>query len=202
MRRSFSSSIALISLIALAAVINALQTDASAPAQSALLDAYPPPLPSGTPAYFPIILKDWPPTLTPGGPAPTTTRTPSAFQFTLQPGSPVHLANFANNQGCNWFGVSGQVFDLKNKDISGLIVHIDGPNGLSIDALTGSAQKYGASGYEFTLGVTPVDTTNAYRIQLRDGSAQLLSDSIYFPTYGNCQSNPRNHVIINFLQNH
>jgi hypothetical protein len=146
------------------------------------------------------------PTRTPSptstGPTPTPTRTRSAFQFTLQPGSPAYLANFANNQGCNWFGVSGQAFDLKNKDISGLIVHIDGPSGLSIDALTGSAQKYGTSGYEITLGATPTDTTNAYKIQLRNGSGQPLSDSITFQTFGNCSTNPRNHTVINFVQNH
>ncbi len=141
-------------------------------------------------------------TPTPTGPTPTASRTRSAFQFTLQPGSPAYLANFANNQGCNWFGVSGQAFDLKNKDISGLIVHVDGPSGLSIDALTGSAQKYGTSGFEFTLGTTPADTTNAYKIQLRNGSGQPLSDSITFQTLGNCSANPRNHTIINFLQNH
>lgn len=141
-------------------------------------------------------------TPTPTGPTPTPSNTRSAFQFTLQRGSPASVPNIANSNGCNWFGVSGQVFDLENKGVIGLIVHVEG-GGLSIDSLTGSAPKYGVSGYEITLGSTPTDTTNTYRLQLRDGAGKALSDFVTFPTYGtNCATNPRNQTIINFVQNH
>jgi hypothetical protein len=154
------------------------------------------PAPSGTPHYFPIILKNYPDT---SGPTRTPTPTLSPFNFTLQPGSPAYVSNFANNQGCNWFGMSGQVFNLIGAGVPGLLVHVDGPNGLTLDSPTGGQPKYGVSGWEVSLGIAPVATTDAYFVQLRNGSGQPLSDTHMIPTYAECN---KNHIIINFVQNH
>lgn len=152
------------------------------------------PAPSGTPHYLPIVLKNYPDL---SGPTRTPTATPSPFNFTLQPGSPAYVSNFANNQGCGWFGMSGQVFDLVGAGVPGLFIHVDGPN-LSVDTLTGSQPKYGMSGWEVSLGTTPVATTNSYFIQLRNSSGQPLSDTYMIPTFAECN---KNHIIINFVQN-
>lgn len=156
------------------------------------------PPPEGTPAYFPIVFKDWPPTATPDPRTPTPTRTLSPFNYTKTVDSPAYLPNFANSNGCAWHGISGQVFDLERKGILGLIVRVSGPNNFLADAISGSNQRYGASGYEITLGIAPIDS-NEFRIQLRNGAGLALSDSIVVPTFAQCN---KNHIIFNFEQNH
>jgi hypothetical protein len=166
------------------------------------------PLPSGTPTET-VTRTPIPPTRTPTatttrtptptatGPTPTPSNTRSAFQFTLQSGSPAYIANIANANGCSWFGLSGQVYDLQNRGVIGLIVHVEG-GGISFDAVTGSAPRYGTSGWEAFLGNSPVASTNTYRIQLRNGAGQPLSENIVLTTFQDCN---RNQILINFVQN-
>lgn len=137
-------------------------------------------------------------TPTPTGPTPTPTRTRSAFNYTKTADSPAYLPNFANSNGCTWFGVSGQVFDLERKGVLGLVIRITGPSSFQADTITGSVAKYGASGWEIALGTTPVDSGD-YRIQLRNGAGQALSDNLVVTTSKECN---RNHIIFNFEQNH
>ncbi|MCS6909827.1 MAG: hypothetical protein NZM11_04560 [Anaerolineales bacterium] len=137
-------------------------------------------------------------TPTPTGPTPTFTNTKSQFRFTLQPGSPAAVPNIANSNGCNWFGVSGRVFDLQNREVVGLIVRVEG-GGLAVEALTGSQPKYGPSGWEVPLGNAPQATTNTYRVQLRESTGQPLSEVVVLQTFNDCN---RNHILINFVQNH
>jgi hypothetical protein len=168
------------------------------------------PPPSGTPTETPTETPIPPtetltptPTITrtptPTGPTPTASNTRSPFNYTLQSGSPAYVTNFANNNGCSWFGMSGQVFDLAGKGVPGLFVHVEGPNNQTFDSPTGGFPKYGVSGWEVSLGTTPVATTNSYRVQLRNGSGQPLSDTITIPTFASCT---QNHIIISFVQNH
>ena len=79
-----------------------------------------------------------------------------------------------------------------------MLVRVTGPNNFQADAITGSVRKYGASGWEITLGVAPVDSYD-YRIQLRNGAGQALSDLIVVPTSSRCN---QNHIIFSFEQNH
>jgi hypothetical protein len=138
------------------------------------------------------------PTPTATGPTPTPSNTRSAFQFTLQTGSPAYTANIDNANGCSWFGISGQVFDLQNRGVIGLIVRWEGPNNTSGEAITGSAPKYGQSGYLIPLGNGPVASTNTYKVQLRNGSGQPLSEVVVLATFQDCN---RNQILINFVQN-
>ncbi len=135
---------------------------------------------------------------TPTGPTATFTNTKSQFRFTLQPGSPAAVPNIANSNGCNWFGVSGRVFDLQNREVVGLSIWVEG-GGLAVGALTGSQPKYGPSGWEVTLGNAPQATTNTYRVQLRESTGQALSEVVVLQTFNDCN---RNHILINFVQNH
>lgn len=138
------------------------------------------------------------PTATATGPTPTPSNTRSAFQYTLQRGSPAYVANIANSNGCSWFGLSGQVFDLQNRGMVGLTVHVEG-GGISYDAITGSAPRYGNSGWEAFLGNAPVASTNTYKVQLRNGAGQPVSETIVITTFQDCN---RNQIILNFNQNH
>lgn len=158
------------------------------------------PGPSDTPTRTPTPT----PTLTltpspsPTGPTPTATRTRSAFQFTVQGSGPVAMSNFANTSGCSWTGIAGQAFDLEGRPIQGLVVHQDG-GGLNQDSITGSATAYGPGGYEFYLNNHPVQTTNVYRVQLRNNAGLALSDFVVVDTYADCS---RNLYLVNFVQNH
>jgi len=145
----------------------------------------------GTPGYLPLVFKDWP--------QPTATMTlPFGLLFVKTADTPAYLPNFANSNGCAWFGMSGQVFDLNRHGALGLIVRVTGPGNFQADTITGSAPKYGASGFEVTLGATPIDS-NDYRIQLRNGAGQALSENYVLVTSSQCN---RNHIIVNFEQNH
>lgn len=127
---------------------------------------------------------------------PTQTR--SAFAFNLLNDTATYLPNSINGSGCSWFGFAGQAFDLDGRPIIGLTVHLEG-DGVSLDALTGSQPAIGSGGYEIPLGNHPVETTDVYRIQLRNNAGTPLSDDIVVPTFGDCR---RNLVLVNFVQNH
>lgn len=150
--------------------------------------------PTRTPTFTPSRT----PTATATGPTPTPSNTKSAFQYTLQAGSPAYVTNIANSNGCSWFGLSGQVFDLQNRGVVGLIMHVEG-GGISYDAVTGSAPKYGTSGWEAFLANAPVASTNTYKVQLRNGAGQPASETIVLTTFQDCN---KNQIIINFIQNH
>jgi hypothetical protein len=188
MRRLFPATCALLAVLGLAGLAG---RDAGAIGPIGAQQA-------GTPAYYPIILRDWLATPTSGGPTPTPTITRSPFQFTLQAGSPAYIANIDNALGCKWFGISGQVFDLRMRGVIGLFVHVEA-GGPSFDALTGSAPRYGASGWVIQLGEAPIATTDTYRVQLRDGAGQPLSATLVIPTFADCY---KNQILVNFVQNH
>jgi hypothetical protein len=137
------------------------------------------------------------PTLTPAGPTATRTPTRSAFQYTLQPGSPAYLNN-TNTAGCNWMGIAGQVFNMSGQAVIGLLVHLEG-GGLNYDSLTGSKTFYGSGGYELYLNDHVVQTTNIYRVQLRNQGGAPLSDTYVINTFADCN---KNLILVNFLQNH
>jgi hypothetical protein len=140
------------------------------------------------------------PTSTPTGPTPTPSRTRSAFQFTMQNDQPSYIQNFANTAGCNWMGIAGQAFDLRSNPMQGLIVHIEG-GGLNYDVFTGDPRfsAYGPGGYELYIGNKAADTTDVYRVQLRNQTGQPFSDVFVIRTFADCR---RNLILVNFVQNH
>ena len=135
---------------------------------------------------------------TPNSLLPSATHTRSAFAFNLLNNTATYLPNSINGSGCSWFGIAGQAFGLDGRPIIGLTVHLEG-GGVSLDALTGSQPAIGPGGYEIPLGNHPVETTDVYRIQLRNNSGSPLSDNLVIETFGDCR---RNLVLVNFVQNH
>ncbi len=95
-------------------------------------------------------------------------------------------------------GIAGLVFDLNGKPVKDLIVHLEG-GGLSDESFTGSVPAYGDSGYEFTLGNHPVETTGVYRVQLISAQGAPLSDVVLVDTFADCS---KNLLLVNFVQNH
>ncbi len=141
--------------------------------------------PTNTP-YIPTL----PPTNTP---APTITIRPTGVPFTTTI-STYESITFQPGTDCSWFGVAGQALDSKNNPLIGLIVRVGGSlPGKSIypelTSLTGIAPVYGPSGFEFVLGVPPVDSKQSLWIQLYDQGGAALSDKVYLQTYNDCKKN-------------
>jgi hypothetical protein len=119
--------------------------------------------------------------------------------FTLQPGGPFYLPNFNHpEEGCNWLGVAGQVFDENGFEILNLTIlagnRLAGEDNLA--ATTGEATAYGLGGYEIKLNSQPVNTSNLFWVQVVDSAGQSLSQRIYFDTFEDCEQNL---ALVNFI---
>jgi len=166
--------------------------------------------PTATPTQTPILTRTPTPTPTPTltltlnpeptatGPTPVPSQTLSVMPYTLQGTTPVALPNVANDEGCNWMGIAGLVFDLDKKDVPGLIVRLTG-GGLDQDKFSGSSPEFGPSGYQFFLSDHPVETDDVYRVQLLNDDGEALSRVVFVDTFDDCS---RNLLLVNFVQNH
>jgi len=174
--------------------------------------ATPSPRGTNTPTLTPSLTSTWIPTRTPTptptftstptdtptpGPSPTSSPTRSAYPFTIGPGSPSYIQNWANNAGCNWLGVAGQVFDLSGNPVPSGAYMIWAHPPVDYQTFTGGAPNYGPSGWEIYLNNKPQVAT--YRIQLFSPTGTPVSEVIEFQTWASCNQNL---VIINFVQNH
>jgi len=132
---------------------------------------------------------------------PTETPFSGYYAFVLQNDiNAIESTLFKPNYGCNWIGVAGQVFDLQGRPVMGVRVWLRGTfNGERVDllSLTLESSPYGPSGFEFTLGDTPLNSTGQLSIQLLDQANIPISDRVYFDTYQDCQ---KNLILINFKQ--
>ena len=155
-----------------------------------------PPTPTETPV---------PPTPTPtvtDTPEPTLTPKPYyPYPFMLQsnPAS-MEASRFNPTHGCDWMGVAGRVVDLQNSPALGFTVELVGSlDGKYVDltSLTGTADSYGKSGYEFTLTDHPIASKDSLWLRLLDQAGLQLSEKVVFDTYTDCQNNL---VVINFRQ--
>lgn len=134
---------------------------------------------------------------------PTSTNPPSGYIYDIQVGSPYYITNlYYPEKGCQWMGVGGQVVDMSGAPVAGLIIRLGGQlPGLQLNppllSLTGVAPNYGRSGYEFTLGQSPVASRESLWLQLLDQAGIALSKQFTFDTFAECE---KNLIIINFKQ--
>jgi hypothetical protein len=132
---------------------------------------------------------------------PTETPFSGYYAFVLQNDiNAIESTLFKPNFGCNWIGVAGQVFDLQSRPVMGVRVWLRGTyNGKRVDllSLTLESSPYGPSGFEFTLGDAPLNSSGQLSIQLLDQANIPISDRVYFDTFEDCQ---KNLIIINFKQ--
>jgi hypothetical protein len=128
------------------------------------------------------------------------TLVPSTMYY-LQPGTPSSIQNFIKpEEGCNWTGVGGQVFDINGKPVTGLIVSISGVlSGQQIlqYAMTGTSMQLGPGGFDITLSNHPESTQNSLMIQLLDGAGIPLISPLAITTSDQCE---KNLIIINFRE--
>lgn len=132
---------------------------------------------------------------------PTVTPFSGYYAFVLQNEiNAIESTLFRPNYGCNWSGVAGQVYDLQGRPVMGVRVWLRGTyNGNRVDllSLTLESSPYGPSGFEFTLGDTPMNSSGKLSIQLLDQANIPISERVYFDTYEDCQ---KNLVLIKFQQ--
>ncbi len=179
------------------------------------------PLPTLAPSVTPLVLlpTQTPAPTLPNQPTPTailatpagtftgptlspTVKSNSVFAFILQSEpKAIDSTLFSPARGCQWMGVAGQAFDLKNSPVPlGIEVQLAGVldgKPILITSLTGTATLYGLSGYEITLADKPIASRGSLWIRLVDQAGLALSDRVYFDTFADCS---RNLIIINFKQ--
>jgi len=129
-----------------------------------------------------------------------TTESTTEAAFVVQAGSNVLVANFANDLGCAWMGVAGQVFDKNRNPLVGITVHVEGQLAGQLvdqDSLTGSNPRIGPAGYTINLSDHPIASNGTMWIQLLDTAGLKLSDQVYFSTSTNCD---KNLVFINWTE--
>jgi len=122
-----------------------------------------------------------------------------AFAIQNEPNS-ITSSIFKPDLECKWTGVAGQVFDLQGRPVKGSRVWLKGTfDNKSIDylGLTLESSPYGPSGFEFTLGEIPKNTTGKLYLQLLDQAGIPISDRVYFDTFSDCE---KNLILINFRQ--
>lgn len=160
-------------------------------AEPSITPTFPPATPTRTPTPTPTD------TATPG-PPPTATNTRSPYPFTKAETSPLYLQNFANNAGCNWLGIAGEVLDLNRNPVSSgqYRVHVWG-SGIDERVPVGGAPAYGPSGYEQFVFNAPV--IRDYNVQLETSSGSVVSQVYSVQTRASCNQNL---LILNFVQNH
>jgi hypothetical protein len=149
------------------------------------------------------------PTAMPATPVPTLGPTPTAtykgyqpYAFVLQAEPRAIDASLFNaGRACQWMGVAGQAFDLKNSPVAlGIIVQVGGVvdnQVINITSLTGTAVQYGTAGYEVTLASRPAASKGQVWVRLLDQAGLAISDRVFFDTFSDCT---KNLIIVNFKQ--
>ena len=154
--------------------------------------------PSKTPTRTPTATATETPTETPPGPPPTVTYTPSPFIFTRSDTSPFYLQNYANNAGCDWMGIAGEVLDINRNPVAAgaFQVHVWG-SGIDERPVVGRAPDYSPSGWEQFLFSSPV--VRDYNVQLETSSGTPVSQVYNVTSRASCSQNL---IRFDFVQNH
>ena len=120
--------------------------------------------------------------------------------YTLQEGSPAALPNFNHPEdGCEWLGVAGQVFDEEGLEVIGLTVLVgdsNKPNDAPLEGITGDVLAYGLGGYEIQMAAEALESSERYWIQVLNPDGTPLTIRHSFNTYQDCEQNL---ILINFV---
>lgn len=150
-----------------------------------------PPTNTPTKTPTPTASATFTPTITPTGPPPTPT---SQFAFMVQPSSIILRENFANEAGCNWQGIGGQITTPQNEPLLGVEVRVSGPLIGTVGVLSGTNSFYGPAGWEVVVGDAP--NNFPYQVSLWANGVQVSPIvEITFPN--SCQANL---ATVNFIR--
>lgn len=151
-----------------------------------------------------VLIEEIIPTTTPSLPEPTQTPQPTptavVYQYQLQTGSPAYIENIHHpDQGDNWMGVGGQVFDSNGNPVERIVVMAAGTLGgeaFEILGMTGAATQYGPGGYEIQLAQGLIPSSGTVMITLFDLAGNRLSASVAMDTF---DDPARATIIVNFV---
>ncbi len=107
--------------------------------------------------------------------------------FRLRNNQIIFTRNFANNAGCNWQGIGGQVLDLNGEPLLDMQVRVVGAGGTEKFAISGSNILYGEAGWEIPLNSYP--TNNSYLIELYSQDRTRISPQFTVTFPSDCDSN-------------
>ena len=82
--------------------------------------------------------------------------------------------------------------DASGSPIIGMVLRLVGTydgNPVNLTTVSGVSPDYGRSGFEFTLGTVPINSTNQLYVQLLDQAGLPLADNLYINTYSDCSKN-------------
>lgn len=151
----------------------------------------------------PVVLPTAAPSATPVTPQVTATgasapigsvnSTPSQYPFVLENGE-VTARAYTGAERCEFLGVAGQVFNQNGEPVVGIPVVVEGDEFFENLVLTGSAPRYGQSGYEVRLNDAPIEAT--FTVQLWSDTGFQISEPVAIETTESCEENL---IIVNFV---
>ncbi len=113
--------------------------------------------------------------------------------YKIQMGSPKYLPAFAHaEQGCQWMGIAGQVFDKGENGIPKLVVAVTGMlegKPVNLIAFTQQQSVYGPGGYEIMITDHLTNSFQPLEVQLYTEQGDPLSDPVTFPVPASCDQN-------------
>jgi hypothetical protein len=144
------------------------------------------------PPTFTLIPTVTPFSLIPPTNTPKPTSTPKApFSGSANPYASTVIPHLTD-LGCAWQGVGGSVEDANGSPKISMPIRLVGiynGNPVNLVTVSGTAPDYGRSGFEFTLGTKPIDSTNQLYVQLLNQDGQPQADNLYINTYSDCNKN-------------
>jgi hypothetical protein len=144
------------------------------------------------PATFTLIPTGTSFSLVPPTQTPKPSATPKAPFFGAPNPIPSKVIPHLTDLGCAWQGVGGSVDDANGSPIIGMVLRLVGTydgNPVNLTTVSGVSPDYGRSGFEFTLGTVPINSTNQLYVQLLDQAGLPLADNLYINTYSDCSKN-------------
>ena len=105
-------------------------------------------------------------------PTPFAVPTRSPFPFTVQD---VRYEANPGEQGCQWLSVAGTVTGINGEPIPDLAIQIEGENFRQVQ-FSGSASRWGESGFEFHVGAAPRNAT--YTLHIKSPTGGPLSEPV------------------------
>jgi hypothetical protein len=150
-------------------------------------------LPAPPPGFDLTSTAELPPSPTGLVPIPGSTLELTILPFSLQNNAITYTKN-TNEDACNWLSIAGQVLDIFGNPLPGLPIEVTG-DGFDQIVFTGTAEKFGPSGYEVNLNNKPIEAE--FLVQLRGTTGQPLSETVVVKTLDSCEQNV---AIANFIQ--
>lgn len=98
----------------------------------------------------------------------------------------VQYRSNANGRGCDWASIAGTVTTPTGSPLVGYRVQITGET-VTATAFSGTASAFGESGFELSLGATPL--ADSYLVQLVSPEGNPLSDLVAVETRATCEEN-------------